>query len=153
MSVAWPRPVKASEPMSVTSTAATRASAPRSASPAAKAAAAFIGPDRVRRRRADADLEELEDADHRFVRNVLRPSRGPAAPGRRQSMTRFDGIVIPRSDRGRGPDGIENLYHRLRAGRRLQLRQNRNFPCYPLLTGDGGPRGDRIGCMTVLNFS
>ena len=43
-SVAWPRPVKASEPNSVTSTLATRAIAPDSASPAAKAAAAFIGP-------------------------------------------------------------------------------------------------------------
>jgi hypothetical protein len=38
----------------------------------------------------------------------------------------------------------ENLYHRLRAGRRLQLRQNRNSPCYPLLTGERGPRRTRI---------
>ena len=44
LSVAWPRPVKASEPSSVTSTLATRASAPARARPAAKAAAAFIGP-------------------------------------------------------------------------------------------------------------
>ena len=35
-------------------------------------------------------------------------------------------------------DGIENLYSWLRAGRRLQLRQNRNSPCYPLLTGERG---------------
>ena len=41
-------------------------------------------------------------------------------------------------------DGIENLYSRLRAGRRLQLRQNRNSPCYPLLTGERGPRRTRI---------
>ncbi len=53
----------------------------------------------VRRRGPDADLEELEDADHRFVRNVSGPSRGPAALGRCQSMTRFDELVIPRSER------------------------------------------------------
>ena len=44
LSVAWPLPVKASEPNSVTSTRAARATAPSDASPAAKAAAAFIGP-------------------------------------------------------------------------------------------------------------
>ena len=44
LSVAWPRPVKASEPRSMTSTEATRPSAPMPARPAAKAAAAFIGP-------------------------------------------------------------------------------------------------------------
>ena len=44
LSVAWPLPVKASEPRSVTSTEATRGSSPLEARPAAKAAAAFIGP-------------------------------------------------------------------------------------------------------------
>ncbi len=44
LSVAWPLPVNASEPNSLASTAATRSIAPLSTSPAAKAAAAFIGP-------------------------------------------------------------------------------------------------------------
>ncbi len=51
-------------------------------------------------------------------------------------MTRFDGIVARR--RKTPPDGIENLYSWLRAGRRLQLRQIRNSPCYSLLTGNAG---------------
>ena len=44
LSVAWPRPVKASEPMSATSTEATEWIAPDATRPLAKAAAAFIGP-------------------------------------------------------------------------------------------------------------
>src|ERR1700678_4100089 len=44
LSVAWPLPVKASEPRSATSTEATRPSAPVAESPPANAAAAFIGP-------------------------------------------------------------------------------------------------------------
>jgi hypothetical protein len=51
-------------------------------------------------------------------------------------MTRFDGIIIARRDRASKDalDGLENLDYWLRAGRRLQLRQNQNSPCYPLLT-------------------
>ena len=44
LSVAWPFPVKASEPSSATSTEATLAIAPVATSPSANAAAAFIGP-------------------------------------------------------------------------------------------------------------
>ena len=44
LSVAWPRPVKASEPNSATSTLATRSIAPVSTSPPTNAPAAFIGP-------------------------------------------------------------------------------------------------------------
>jgi MFS family permease len=42
------------------------------------------------------------------------------------------------------PDGIENLYSWLRAVRRLQLRQNRDSPCYPLLTGIARLRRARV---------
>jgi Mn2+/Fe2+ NRAMP family transporter len=39
--------------------------------------------------------------------------------------------------------GIDNLYDRLRVALRLKLRQNRNSACYPLLTGERGPRRAR----------
>ena len=44
MSVAWPFPVKASEPSSATSIEATLSTAPDATSPLANAPAAFIGP-------------------------------------------------------------------------------------------------------------
>ena len=63
-------------------------------------------------------------------------------------MPRFDG-----NPHREARDGIENLYSRLRAGRRLQIRQNRNSPCFSLLTGERGPRGAWIGGMKVMNIS
>ena len=64
LSVPWPRPVSASEPNSSARTRRTRSRMPVSRQPAAgEARGRAHRPDRVRGARADADLEEVENAD------------------------------------------------------------------------------------------
>ncbi len=65
LSVAWPLPVKASEPKSVTRTLR-RAPAP-SRQRVGEGGRRLHRPDRMRRRRPEADLEEVEDADQRAL--------------------------------------------------------------------------------------
>ena len=79
LSVAWPLPVKASEPRQRHLDA--RRPGHRAVSRARRERRRRLHrPDRMRRRRADADLEEFEDADHEASRAVAK-STNPAIVG------------------------------------------------------------------------
>ena len=94
---------------------------------------------RVRRARRRAHARRASD---RGRRGRLRPysRRGGRGRARAGALAKRDTA----RERRPSSDGIENLDDWLRARRRVQFRQNRNSPCYPLLTGERGPRGARI---------
>ena len=118
-------------------------------------------PARLEEEEALAPGPGLVEKRERRARRLAGAGRGDKHRARARGERRLEGAerVVDRQGLGEGAhrpslehaafrrnphrearDGIENLYDRLRAGRRLQLRQNRNSPCYPLLTGKRGPR-------------
>ena len=76
LSLPWPLPVAPSEPYSSTSTRATSREQPVASQPQREQARGAHRPDGVRTRRADADLEQVEDADRHGVSGSLAPWSG-----------------------------------------------------------------------------
>ena len=124
-SVAWPLPVKASEPSRVALTDATRSVG----NDAAKGGGRAHRADRMRGRRPDADLEQLEDADHTALPQNSFPQMGEPTAVTHRSLARkgeadaigMPGSPAPRRTRGRRSE-VQRVLQRAPAPSSRDLR-------------------------------